>query len=192
MISTNKSAIDIEVFNLKELEQTLEQLSAEVGLSTFSKANQNSILRKAITTVSQFLAKAIKPGIPRETGNLKKSIGYKVRTYRQSSITFAAVGPRRGYRVVQPGSKNRIRNATAYAHLIDGGAGAHQITTRRGKPLNTPINHPGFLGSAYMQRGHDSVAGQLNEIMTSRLLEEIDKKADKLRIKNEKSISRGK
>jgi len=53
---------------------------------------------------------------PRNTGQLKKSIGIKKVKYKQNYTVYAAVGPRSGFKDQATG-----RNPMSYAHLVEYG-----------------------------------------------------------------------
>ncbi len=66
----------------------------------------------------QTITKSAKAGVPKRTGLLRKSIGYKVKTYRASKTVIVLIGPRKGYRFQV---KGKWVNPTKYAHLVEFG-----------------------------------------------------------------------
>ena len=57
--------------------------------------------RRAVAKAGRRVAKAAKSKSPKRTGQLKKSIGVRPRTYK--SGVFAIVGPRKGFRITVDG-----------------------------------------------------------------------------------------
>jgi HK97 gp10 family phage protein len=111
--------------------------SSLAAFEEMKRATKNRIVRKAVTSGTNPMNRAAKASskfIDR-TGLLRKSIGKKVRTYRNSGATIGVIGPRRGFarnRNVLGSwnastghrSINQVRiNPTHYAHLVEHGHG---------------------------------------------------------------------
>lgn len=89
-------------------------------LNKLKRGVKNKILRKAITKSCQPVAKAAKANTPIETGLLKKSLGHKVKTYKDDVVGI--VGPRRGMgKVVTVRGRKVYRDPVKYAHLVERG-----------------------------------------------------------------------
>lgn len=105
-------------------------------LESIHTAMRKQILRKATTAGGQILAKEVKQRAPKETGLLRKSIGYKVRSYNGGERFLAVVGPRsmkeavvslggvtalarskKGKALAAAGGEQGYRNSVRYAHL---------------------------------------------------------------------------
>lgn len=81
------------------------------------------IHRKVLNEVTKPVLKTAKSLVPRRTGQLRKSLGRKVRTY-PSGVTVGVIGPRNGFLIVKDGK--RI-NPVKYAHLVE-------LGTRHSRP----------------------------------------------------------
>lgn len=104
-------------------------------LSRLPDKLQREALRRAMRKVGRQIARDAKAKAPRETGLLKRSYGFAVRTHRDKTGVYVIVGPRKGYRrAVAVGGKGRrrrlraakkgvtgtrYRNPTKYAHLAE-------------------------------------------------------------------------
>jgi HK97 gp10 family phage protein len=77
--------------------------------------------RRAIAKAARVLVKAAKAKCPKKTGQLKKSLGFRPRTYKTGLV--AIVGPRTGFKTVVNG---RPHDPANIAHLVElGHAGPH-------------------------------------------------------------------
>ena len=56
------------------------------------------VLKKAVGVASRKLSKAVKNGLPVRTGILKKSIGAKIKQYKNTKIIVGVVGAKKGFR----------------------------------------------------------------------------------------------
>lgn len=113
-------------------------------LGQFRRGAANRILRAAITKASRLVRQIAASKVPVKTGALKKSLGVKIKTYRDGR-TIGVIGPRTDvkgkppkyrklYRV--PGSKKKVlRNPSMYAHLVEFG-------TKRSRPR--PFMRPAY------------------------------------------------
>lgn len=94
-----------EIRGLNQLLINLEQLG-----STKARA----VSRRALVSSSSTPLKAAKQKAPIETGQLKKSLGKRHKTYRGSGTTIVVIGPRMGFKNPETG-----RNPVRYAHLVE-------------------------------------------------------------------------
>lgn len=91
-------------------------------LSRLKEAVNRRVLRKAVTAASKPVLKEAKAKAPKETGLLKKSLGRRTKTYRNSGTAVAVVGPREGFKKeVTVNGKTEVRNPVKYAHLVEYG-----------------------------------------------------------------------
>lgn len=74
--------------------------------------------RRAIAKAARRLVKAAKEKCPKRSGQLKKSLGFKPRTYKTG--VFAIVGPRSGFRTEINGKPHDPKKI---AHLVELGHG---------------------------------------------------------------------
>lgn len=104
-------AIKGQIDGLKPLFDRLDGLAAKV---------RRKILRDAISEGSKIITKAAKAGAPVQTRLLRNSLGRKIKTYRNSGIVVAIIGPRVGFRKeVLRGKRRVLSNPTKYAHLVE-------------------------------------------------------------------------
>lgn len=129
------------------------------NLEQFPRTIQRRIIRKAVSAGSTPVLQAIKANTPRDSGQLKRSIGRKIKTYRNSGIVIAILGPRSGFRTVIDG---RPRNPLRYAALVEYGTS------------KTPAN-------AFMRRAYATTKQTAQETIRQKLTEEIAKEAAKLK-----------
>ena len=108
------------------------------GLERLKSAVQKRVLRRAITAGNKVIKPVLKAGVPRDEGDLRKSIGDKVLTYRRMVKVVGMVGPRADYIRVGKRSK-RTKRPARYYHLADRGhkSLAKAIASTRGRVMGT-------------------------------------------------------
>lgn len=131
------SGISVRVEGAKELERML---------AGWKPSARRRIVRPGVRKAASIVSKAAKARAPVGSGLLKKSIGVKMRTYRDGTVV-GVVGPRHGFKRAVSGSgrsrtivtkKNvsefhnslvrvRAQNPVKYAHLVHGGTQPHAI-----------------------------------------------------------------
>ena len=91
------------------------------------------ILRRAVSKAARLILKDAKARVATRTGLLKKSLGIKVKTYRQSGVVVAIIGPRTGFKrhVTLPDGTIEVENPTVIAHLVEKGRQAVFIKTAK-------------------------------------------------------------
>ncbi len=102
-------------------------------------------LKDAIGAASKVVLWEARRRAPRGSGLLRKSLGRKVKVYRNSGVVVGIIGPRTGFKI-QVGVRIRGKNAgkpiyanpTQYAHLVE-------LGTRRSAAK--PFLKPAFEGS---------------------------------------------
>lgn len=77
---------------------------------------QRRVVRRPLTAALSPILKAAKREAPKETKALSKSIGKKVKVYKDS--VFGAVGPRTDERYTVTDEQGRKRVPSRYAHLV--------------------------------------------------------------------------
>jgi HK97 gp10 family phage protein len=102
---------------LEGLEDTMKRMGR------LKQSARGRIQRKAMNQATQPITRAVKANAPKGLGNLKRSIGRKVQTYRSRMVTVGIVGPRKGYGkdVVTHGGKTRRVDPVKYAHIVEKG-----------------------------------------------------------------------
>lgn len=82
----------------------------------------DKVFRKGLLKAGRFAVKPIigtaRANIPVDTGTLKKSIGLKVKVYKQSGVAAFVVGPRSGFATTD--GKRKL-DPRYYAHLVERG-----------------------------------------------------------------------
>lgn len=98
------------------------QLVGDVALmrkfKTLPQRIQNKHARRGVSKAARILVKAAKTKCPKDTGQLRKSLGFKPKTYKTGVI--AIVGPRTGFRIV---INDKPHDPAKIAHLVEGGHG---------------------------------------------------------------------
>ena len=137
MTGVQTCALPISSYKIKGTVDGLQSILKSIdGLN---KSLKNKLLRRALGEAGKLILKVAKTRAPRETGILKKSLGRKVKIYRQTGVGVAIVGPRTGFRqnVLRKKGKwaptQAIANPTKYAHLQELGT-----VTRRAQPFLAP------------------------------------------------------
>ena len=106
---------------LKQLTKNMQKFEDKVH----KRAN-----KIAITAVTKAVARDAKSLVREETGTLKRSIGRKVKVYRNTRGTgrvVGIVGPRRGFDRIGHSKRKKnkgksfLRNPIRYGHLIEKG-----------------------------------------------------------------------
>lgn len=94
------------------------------ALKAVDKKLRKKLIRKAVGEGGKLILKRAKQLVPKDTGLLKKSLGRKVKVYK-NGVAVAVVGPRQGFRKSVTRSKGRraavtlIANPVKYAHLVE-------------------------------------------------------------------------
>lgn len=118
------SVVDIRISGMEELRSNLQQMPLKMVKQVIRPA-----IRAAAKPVTAEARKNIDQHGLIETGALRRSIGVKVKTYRNRAV-WAGVGPRKGFEVQY---KGKNRDPRYYAHLLERG-------TKRSK--QTPFMRP--------------------------------------------------
>lgn len=100
------------------------------AVKELDKKHAKKVIKKGVLKGVQVYAKALKPAAPKETGQLRRSIGHKVKVYRGGFKVFGIVGPRTGFgkqvsvkiknkkgRTV--GKRQEYRDPNKYAHILE-------------------------------------------------------------------------
>lgn len=127
------------------------------NLHQLGTTKAKAVNRRALVSASTIPLKTAKTLVPKDTGQLKKSLGKKQKTYRSTGTTWVGIGARPGFKDPQTG-----RNPVRYAHLVELGT-----VRAKAKP---------FLRPALMQ-SKDSVI----RTYKTRLWEGIRREVEKMR-----------
>lgn len=167
----------------------LEGVDLTIGtLGRFKSAIQRRILRSALTKAARVLAKEAKKLAPKDSGLLKKSIGYVVRTYKDGRLT-AVIGPRRGFKQMVTRTKRfPVKSGTSafaasdiqvtemadpvnYAHLVEYGTEPHSIAGGDDRLNKSGVagrqigaTHPGAKARPFMRPAYDRKKGEAESV----------------------------
>lgn len=121
-------AIRAEIDGLDHILRALSQLKKQ--------AARSRVLRKALGPSTKPFMMTAKQLAPKETGLLRKSIGRKIKVYRESGRVTVIIGPRSKpsfRREVTINGRTQVRNPVHYAHLVEFGT-----VKTRAKPFLRP------------------------------------------------------
>lgn len=136
------------VEGVPEMIATMRNIAARV---------QKKALKKGVNAASKLLLRKAKSAVRVETGLLKRSLGRKVKTFRNTGAVVAIVGPRVGFKMeVTRGKRTVLSNPTKYAHLVE-------LGTARSAAF--PFLGPAFESSKAEARA--LIAEAVNEAITS-------------------------
>lgn len=129
-------------------------------LEAFKPAARRRIVRPPITKGVRLVVRAAKQKVPKETGTLKRSLGFVVRTYPSGTVAGIA-GPRKGIVDEETG-----RNPRFYAHLVEFGTAPHLVSSSIG-PTGERIDvvHPGSPPKPFIRPAWDGSIPEINRLM---------------------------
>ena len=120
--------IGIAITGTADVAETLEKLS-----NAAKKKLGTDALVEAMTPMIDAARSLASASV--DTGNLKASIGFRVKAYKNGKI-LGYIGPRNGFKVVDRQGRTRI--ATKYAHLVEFGHAKKGGGTVAAKPFMRP------------------------------------------------------
>jgi HK97 gp10 family phage protein len=111
-------------------------------LKNVDKSLRKKIVKQAVNEAGRLTLQYAKQNIrSQRTGMLRKSLGRKIKVYRQSGIVVAIVGPRSGYAKVRSGGRKLTAfgkksqalkvDPAKYAHLVEKGRASVQVKDKR-------------------------------------------------------------
>lgn len=100
--------VRVEIQGDKALEAALGLLGGKVA---------RRVMRKSLNAGAREIVKDARSRVVRRTGQLRKSLGVKVKTYKSGTLA-AIVGPRTGFKATIDG---KPVNPTNYSHLVEFG-----------------------------------------------------------------------
>lgn len=133
------------------------------ALSRATDKIQKKVMRAAVRSGGTVLVKGMRRRVPTRTGALKRSIGQRVKFYRNSGDTIAVVGARTGF-VDRKSGEGRVSRR---AHLTEFGTKPHVIPLPDGRK----VHHPGspaqpFVRPTYLEdrsEAHAAIAAKAKE-----------------------------
>ena len=168
---------------IEGLDKVLAKLNSLARQSTRSK-----ILRKAVNAASRPMLAEAKTTVPVGDGWLKRSLGLRIQTYRNTGAVVAVVGPRTGFQrnkrtgqktLTAYGSKLRARTVsrpTYYAHLVEFGTQPHSVSRggKRKRPLQGARLHPGAKARPFLRPAFEAQKTAAMETLRSVILAGIE------------------
>jgi HK97 gp10 family phage protein len=94
----------------------VEELIA--NLRAIDDTLKKKALQKGVTAGSKIVARSASARVHRRSGQLAKSIGAKVKTYRGSGKVVGIIGPRQDFKIMYHG---KPVDPVRYAHLVEYG-----------------------------------------------------------------------
>lgn len=89
-------------------------------------------LQDGINEATKDVLASAKSLVPRRSGQLRKSLGRKVKSYRGGAVVVGIVGPRKGFRVEYRG---KMIDPAKYAHLVE--YGRREVVVKKKKVLSS-------------------------------------------------------
>lgn len=184
-ILRNKSGLSVKV--------TLDDSKLQAMLRAIPDALQRRAFRAAVTKASQVINRTAKRLVPVESGLLKKSIGYKIKSFTNSQNGtigyYGVIGPRvDGFKMAVPRTKGRrvvkgrpgtmvMSNPVKYAHLVALGVRPHSVpvTGKKDSANRKTALHPGHNGVHFMREAANATRSQVEAAMVGELQKAIDK-----------------
>ena len=164
-------AIGVDLTGDKELMRKLDKLSAKIG---------RRVLRKAVRAGGAPIVKAAKSRVPKDTGNLKKSIGQRFKWYNMSQTMVTVVGPRIRYKKEKTLLGKTVTSKDATGKKISLLAGQHGFLVEYGtKPRYTKNGAFRGIGPAqpFMRPAWDAGKRKSEKLAVAKLLDEVEKEA---------------
>ena len=146
----------IDIRGDRQLRRNLTDLAGKVARKT---------MRKGLSKGTQVIVKEARGRAPRETGLLRRSIGKKVITYKQSGTMVGVVGIKKN--VVGSGPDGEKRWPFNYAHLVE--FGTYSKHSKAGGP------------SAFMRPALDTKRAEALRVVRDKTLQELEKEAARLK-----------
>lgn len=165
------------------------------SLQALEKKAAKKILKDAVNEGSKLILKAAKANVPTgPTGLLKKSLGRKVKVYRNTGKVVAIIGPRSGFKQTKQGKqltalgkkfKDAGANPVHYAHLVE--FGRHAVSPQDAKVLAIAFpDAVAFRPSAeavpphpFMRPALDSTQSAVRGVIEQKIREGIEREAGK-------------
>lgn len=163
-------------FKLQMRVDGLGPLRAKLALLRASQ--QRRIVRPAVAAAGTPVLQAARQRAPVESGQLRRSLGKRVKLLRKSGIVVAIVGPRRKAFRKQLWRQSRWSkdaqwvNPTNYAHLVEFGTLPHAIGV--GRRL---VKHPGARARPFLRPALAATRGTVLAILTTKIGQGLEKLA---------------
>lgn len=173
-----------QVTGLKDLNRALKQL----GGRTAEKA-----ARTGIAKMAQVIRKEMRDRAPKDSGNLRDHIRYKIRKARERNGFYGRVGVMGGTKGMK--KKDGYSGFPFYATFIEYGTAPHRLPSEtvgrgRGKRTNhrrikfdgkvfASVNHPGTRAQPFLRPAFEATKKRAVDEAAPRIWKEIEKQAKK-------------
>ena len=146
-------------------------------------ATPRRVLRPAITQAIKPLRKSIKrrAGQIKDTGQLQKSIGVKVKSYTKGNTVVGISGPRIEFK-----GKAEGRAPAHYAHLVEFGTAPHMIEVTGADGVTRQVQHPGSEPQPFIRPAIDENGHKVSRILRRVVGERLPKEAQRLALKKQR------
>lgn len=166
------------------LEGEVERIAR--ALMAFDRKTARRAIRKAVNEASKLVARRAKSTVPKKTRQLARSIGRKIKKYRDGRVVEAFVGPRFGFRIVIPAEtiniggvlvrrKAKTVDPVKYAHFTEYGTRPHALGA--GSSLKRGIQHgpmhPGVRAKPWLRPAWFASIGPVREQLRRTLAYEL-------------------
>jgi len=101
-------SVDIKMHGIEEMQNRLKELGTKKALRAPAAA---------VRAGSRIIIDKSRSAAPVDTGQLKKSLGQKIKTYRRSKVVVSIFGVRNKLVITPKGKRNPVK----YAHLVEFG-----------------------------------------------------------------------
>lgn len=148
-------------------------------IRSLEKKMANRIMRKVLRAGARELSNVAKSYIKRDTGTLYKSIGIKIKAYRNTGVVVAVVGPRTKF--IKQTRKGK-RWASKYAHLYEFGRKTFKqkdkiVTVKRGGSTYSYLRAGrmvrGVSGRKFMTKASKTAKARMSAAMIAKAREEL-------------------
>ncbi len=156
-------------------EDTPAQAAARAGV-TAAKASLQQVMASTKDRGIRKFARAQVKAAQREasSGQLWRSIGFVVKTYKGGVITVGIVGARGGFGITFHG---KPRDPVYYAHLVEGGTKPHALGkgSSRRKSKQHGNMHPGTKPRPFLRPAWDATESEVQDVITAEMQRGIEK-----------------
>jgi len=115
---------------------------------------QRKVLTTAVRKAARPIVRSARGKVPRDRDLLRRSLGTRIKRYRQSGNHVAIIGPRTGF--AQTDEQGRRRDPAKYGHIVEGGAEPHfQVAAKIGPIVIRAFRHPGTRPQRFMEPAFD-------------------------------------
>lgn len=155
-----------------ELKITDEGDALQKAMAKVPKKMVKSGALESLVIATQPTVNAMREGTPVDEGDLRLSIGFRLRRYKNGKVLFVAIGPRKGVF-----GKSKKRPALT-AHLIERGHWTRTGKKGKGKKVWVPAN--AFMRRAWLLT-RDACLRRFRQEFGSRLMIEVRNRSAKRR-----------